>query len=174
MYYLSVNSGPRLLSPETTIMSTEPAAVANRRPSLLPKKGNFLKRVNLSELVQRVTLTGRGRTGHSTDVQRPRLPSPLHQPRRSSKIVAVASSPNREPQQLVRTTSSPNYQTIGVAHNIPMGSDGNTSAEEQMVCKHYCADLNPTIYAVLMMGVRQIMPGRYLNTYVKLRNSWTS
>ena len=35
-----------------------------------------------------------------------------------------------------------------------MGSDGNTSAEEQMVCKHYCADLNPTIYAVLMMGVR--------------------
>lgn len=69
---------PNLASPKTAIMSTEP--VANRHLPLLPVKNNFLKRVNLSQLLQRVIPAGRDRAEQATEVQCSRLPSPLHQP----------------------------------------------------------------------------------------------
>lgn len=153
---------PVLASTETAIMSTEPAA--HRRLPLLPVKSSFLKRVNLSQLLQRVIPAGKDGVEQATEIQRSKLPSPLHQPRRSSKTATGVSPQNPEPLPFARTVPTPE-----VASTLPMSPDRITS-DEQMVCKHRCTDL--TVCAVLMMGVRRIMPGGYLNTYVKTSNPW--
>lgn len=146
--------------------------MANQRLSLLPGlgRGRFLKRVNLSQLLQRVT-SGRAGAEQATDVQRSTLPSPP-QPRRSPKVDPGTSPLSLLPPPVEKiANSSPNAEVICAAPDIPISSKGEgTSKEDQIVREHYCAD--PTPHSALIMGHRPIIPGGYRIIYVKISNSW--